>query len=147
MPDYSRTQIYMILCKDERNTEFYIGATTDFQNRMTKHKYDCNNENSKEYNYKVYTFIRPNGGWDNYKMMKIEDYPCEDKLQSDLREGYWIATLGAKLNSNLPRRSNKQYYIDNANIIKEQNKQYRIDNKDKINERDRLRYHNKKNQT
>ena len=65
------------------------------------------------YNIFVYQFIRENGGWDNFDMILIEEYECENRLQAEQRERYWIETLKAELNQIIPSRTRKQYYETN----------------------------------
>ena len=50
LPNYQNTIIYIIKCKDDNIIKEYIGSTTNFKQRKNKHNYDCNNENSKNYN-------------------------------------------------------------------------------------------------
>ena len=62
--DYSKTIIYKIIKNDDfENSNVYIGSTTDFIRRKSHHKWNCNNENRKEYNRKVYKIIRENIFW------------------------------------------------------------------------------------
>ena len=82
MPDYSKTIIYRIVCKDANITDCYIGHTTNMVKRRQYHKGSCNNENDKHYNLKVYQFIRNNGGWDNGQMIEIEKCPCNDMAEA-----------------------------------------------------------------
>ena len=58
--DYSKTIIYKIVCNDLTITEVYVGHTTNFIKRKAPHKYNCNNPNSKSYNFKIYNIIRNN---------------------------------------------------------------------------------------
>ena len=119
--------------KITNNTNIYIGSTTNFKNRMSQHKHTCNTPHNKGYNLKVYTFIRNNGGWDNFTMEIIETTEKTGKELCEL-ERYYIELLNADLNNDLPNRTRKEYYQDN----KEKAKQYREDNKEKYKE------HNKK---
>ena len=79
--DYSKALIYKIVCNDLNIKDCYVGSTTDFTKRKGHHKRGCNNVNTKCYNYNVYQFIRANGGWDNWTMVLVENYPCENKLE------------------------------------------------------------------
>jgi hypothetical protein len=145
--NYLRTKIYKIVCKDLTIKHTYVGHTTQWTDRKSHHKSDCRNENSKNHNFPVYIFIRNNGGWDNWDMILIEDYPCENKLQAEQRERYWIETLNANLNISIPTRNKKEYYEDNREYIlqrtcqhyrenenekKQYNNEYRRENKQKI---------------
>nr|NIU85936.1 GIY-YIG nuclease family protein [Nitrosopumilaceae archaeon] len=92
---------YKLVCKDSKITEIYVGKTTDTRKRWNDHKSICNNENRREYNYKVYQFIRDNGNIDNWKMVEIEKKNL-NKDKACLREGYWYEELKATLNTCKP---------------------------------------------
>jgi len=124
MPDYTKTVIYKIVCKDETITDMYIGHTTNFKNRIIDHKCCCNNIKDKSYNIKLYHFIRENGGWDNWDMIKIEEYPCNNINEATKRERYWVEELKSSLNTDIPSRTQKEYYKENINKIKEYSKKY-----------------------
>ena len=82
--NYQNTVIYKICCDDTE--EFYIGSTTDFTRRKSQHKSACNNENNKNHTSKIYQTIREYGGWDNWRMVVVEEYPCENKREAEKRE-------------------------------------------------------------
>jgi len=132
--DYSKTIIYKLCCNDINITEIYIGSTTDFKARKYQHKTSCNNEKCKKYNYKVYQYIRDNGGWDNWSMIMIEEYSCNCKLEAEKRERYYIEEFKSSLNNNIPTRTFKEYYENNQDKKKEYNKEYYENNQDKIKE-------------
>ena len=161
--DFSRNLIYKIVCKDLTITELYVGHTSNFRVRKNTHKSSCNNEKAKGYNYKVYSYIRDNGGFENWSMIEIEKYPCNDANECSARERYWIETLKANLNINIPSRTykeyrelnkekikerqkerDKEYYKQNKEEIKEKLKEYQQLNRDKINQKQRERYALKK---
>ena len=71
--DYSNTIIYKIFCRDTNIKEVYIGHTTNFVNRKSAHKSSCKNSDSK-----LYTFIRENGGWENWKILIIDVVECNN---------------------------------------------------------------------
>ena len=64
--------IYKICC-DDCPDFVYVGSTKSFRHRKYQHKCCCNKENSAKYNRKLYTTIRENGGWDNWRMVIIEE--------------------------------------------------------------------------
>jgi hypothetical protein len=132
--NYSSTIIYKIVCKDLNITDLYVGHTTNFIKRKQSHKKNCKNPSSKSYNLKVYSTIRDNGNWDNWDMIEIEKYNCNDRNEAAARERYWYETLHAKLNIVYPQRSNKEYRIDNKEKILLKKKEYRINNKEIIQE-------------
>lgn len=129
--NYQNTLIYIIKCKDDNITEEYIGSTTDFTKRKSRHKYSCNNEKDKKYNFKLYKIIRDNGGWDNWIMLEVEKYPCQDGNDARRREEEIRVERKAKLNSikAFCGETKQEYY-----------KQYKEDHKEYLNNYDRQRY-------
>lgn len=157
--DYSKTVIYKIVCNDVSVKDLYVGNTTDFTKRKGSHKSSCNNVNAKHYLLKVYKMIRENDGWDNFTMVLIENYPCENGDEARARERHWYDTLHATMNSNQPQRTKedqvnynmsdtrktyrathkeeiseyqKQYYLINKDTKLQQQAKYQSDNKVKI---------------
>ena len=123
MPDYSKTIIYKIVCKDETVDYLYVGSTTNFTKRKYTHKNACNNETNNDYNQKKYVEMRNNGGWDNFDFIEIEKYPCNNRREAGKRE----EELRKKLNANM---NSYRCYIT-AEQKKEHYKVYRELNKDK----------------
>jgi len=122
MNSYQNTIIYKLACKDPTITDIYVGHTTDFIKRKQCHKYSCNNENDKRYNYLVYQFIRENGGFNNWEMIQIELYPCNDANEATSRERHWLETLHATLNINTPSRTAQEWREKYNAYMKEYNK-------------------------
>jgi group I intron endonuclease len=127
--------IYKIYCKDENIKDCYIGSTKNLSKRIIQHKINCNNSNLVyKYNLKIYTFIRNNGGFDNFDFEIVEVLMCKDKNEALNRERYWIETLKASLNTIKPtfdyenmcnyrqkwRNENKEY-ISSYNSNRERN--------------------------
>ena len=130
--DYSKSCIYKIVCKDTSITDCYIGSTTCMRRRKNSHKTICNNENDKGYNYKIYQFIRDNGGWDNWDMVLIEKVNVNDGYELHKEERKWIEELNSTLNSSIPTRTDKEYYNDNKEKIDEKKKEWRESNKERV---------------
>jgi hypothetical protein len=107
--DYSNTIMYKIVCKDLNVKELYVGHTVNFRMRKCKHASDCAYEMSKNYNLKIYKYIRENGGWSNWEMIEIEKYNCNDGNEARARERYWYEQLEAKLNQCYPARGDREY--------------------------------------
>jgi len=164
---YSRTVIYKITCLDKNIEYSYVGSTTDFTQRKKLHKSSCNNKNAKTHNLKLYTTIRENGGWLNWTMIQIEEYPCNNKREAECREEYWRVELNAQLNmkkafgaetkaeyqkiyrdenKDAIKEQKKHYYKTNKDEIKEQMKQYREEHKDEIKEQKKHHYETNKNE-
>jgi len=136
--DYAKTIIYKLVHKDDLNDDnIYTGHTTEMTKRKTMHKSDCTNPNSEKYNQKNYKYIRENGGWDEWLMIEIEKYPCKDKPEAIARERVIQTEMKAKLNSNIPGRTQKEYHQDYHEKISEQKKQHYQDNREKIAEREK----------
>jgi hypothetical protein len=158
--DYTKTIFYKIVCNDLNIKDCYIGHTTNFTKRKTRHKSNCNNENTPTYNLNVYKFIRDNGGWSNWSMIMIDEVKCENVLDARKKEREYIELLKPQLNKEIPTRTqkeweeankeklkeyreqhtnkmkeyNKIYYEVNKNELLEKNKEYRDQHKDKIKE-------------
>ena len=135
--DYTNTTIYKLCCKNPTIIDIYIGHTSNFTQRKNQHKRSCCNENSINYNQYVYQFIRQNGGWDNWCMVQIELKNCKDKREAEIRERYWIETLNAKLNCNMPittkeekDKQKQDWYEENKDIILEKAKEHSEENKE-----------------
>jgi len=124
--------IYIIKCKDPKIKQCYIGSTTNFNKRKVKHKSNCNNKNSRKYNYKVYKFIRENGNFDNFYFEILQDeIEFNHRKELEIIERFHIEDIGFNLTLNtiIPSRTKKEYmkkYIeDNKNKINKINKKAR----------------------
>jgi hypothetical protein len=125
--DFSKTVIYHFVCKDEMIKCLYVGSTTNFNKRKANHKSACNIETSKDYQYKVYQTIREHGGWNNWCMKPLEEFPCENKTQQVIREQFWIDKLKPEMNCKVAHREGENEY--------EKNKAYRDANPEMIKEK------------
>ena len=90
--------IYKIYCKDENIKDCYIGSTKYFTNRKRRHKYDCSNINCMAYNYKLYKFIRENGGFTNFDFEILETFNTIDTQDLYKIEGQYMENNNANLN-------------------------------------------------
>jgi hypothetical protein len=61
--------------------------------------------------------LRENGGWDRFKMIEVEKYPCTDKREAGRREDEVMKELKANMNSHKASRTQKQYYEDNKDKL------------------------------
>jgi hypothetical protein len=98
MPDYSKTIIYKLINYDCPES-LYVGSTTNFTKRKQDHKKSSYNEKSKRYNLKLYEIIRKNGGWEHWHMIKICDYPCNNRREAEQEEDKYMIELKANMNS------------------------------------------------
>jgi len=85
--------IYNLFKKD--SNDCYIGKTRDIPKRMALHKYY-----SKSSTYKLYEFMRTNGGYENFDYEILEtDIPKE---QGNAKERHYYNLYTPSLNSNVP---------------------------------------------
>jgi hypothetical protein len=103
--------------------------------------------------------IRENKGWENWIMLQIEKFPCNDSNEAHARERYWYENMNAKLNTQVPNRTrdewrdehkedvkeyakeyNAKYYDEHKKEMKEEMKEYYIQNKDRIKDRKKEYY-------
>ena len=135
MPNYQNGIVYKLCCNNLSIKDVYIGSTTSFRKRKYTHKSDCNDVNAKNYNSKVYKFIRDNGGFKNWSMILIAETPCNSKLELNKFERKFYEAFNPSLNSVYTGRTEKEYQKkyrqDNKDKIKIRSKKYRDDNKDK----------------
>jgi hypothetical protein len=125
MPDYTKGKIYKLICNE--TNKIYIGSTCqELSKRKADHKNDYNrwqiNKTTK--NISSYDIIKNN----NYDIILIEEYLCNNKNELHARERYWI----------------EQYDCVNKIIPTRTQHEYRNDNIDKIKEYDNDRYHNER---
>jgi len=119
--------VYKIFCKDENIKDCYVGSTNDIGERIRCHKGNCNNTKRPHYNYRVYKFIRDNGGWENwdYEIIDVLNGITHDELM--ICERKYIEEIGT-LNSYMSWRAlgecvgkrnryNLGYYHKNKKIV------------------------------
>jgi len=94
--------LYSIKPNNPNDTNLYIGSTVNFNRRKQQHKKAVTNKRGGTYYCILYRYIRKCGGWDNFTMEKILDYPCETKQQGLLKEKEYIISHKATLNSVMP---------------------------------------------
>jgi len=129
--DYSRCVMYQIKCNDPDVDHVYVGHTTDFTKRKSQHK-----TGSKSSDRKLYRTIRENGGWDNFKMLQVETFPCNNKREAEAREDQLMTALRANMNQNRAFMTREQI----CERDKQQQKKYCEANKEHIAERRKQHY-------
>ena len=96
--DFNKTIMYKIQHKENKNL-IYVGSTDDLIERIKSHKKAYYNQNSQQYNYKVYRMIRENGGFNMFLFNKIECFSCKDKCEARKRETELMTELKSTMNS------------------------------------------------
>jgi hypothetical protein len=136
--------IYRLYCKNTEITDFYIGSSVNAQQRYWDHKVDCNNPKRRNYEIKLYTFIRANGGIENWTFEVIDK--CEFHLRNQI-EQKWLDELKPSLNMDrahltIEEKKNvaKKYHEDNKEIIHKKKEAYYQANQEEIRTKSRERY-------
>tara|TARA_R110000803_G_scaffold202070_1_gene267046 strand:- start:43 stop:645 length:603 start_codon:yes stop_codon:yes gene_type:complete len=137
--DYSKGFIYKLCCKDVNIKEIYIGSSLNYKSRKKAHKSTINCITARGYNTYKYQFIRNNGGWDNWDMIEVKKYPCNDKRELEAEEDKIMRELKASLNGkNVIYNDEDQklrdhlYYMKNRDVIIKKSKDYYDKNKNPI---------------
>ena len=87
--------IYKICC-DDLPDFVYVGSTKAFRQRKTFHKMNSKKDERTE---KLYTTIRENGGWENWRMVILEDIGEVSFTEARIKEEEHRVKLNANLNS------------------------------------------------
>jgi len=110
--DYKNGKIYTL--RSHQTDKIYIGGTTtSLHKRLYNHKktYECWNRGKHAYLTSVEILKYP----DVYIEL-LEEFPCDNKLQLNTREGEYIRTMDC-VNKNIPGRTPTEYYNDNRDLI------------------------------
>ena len=95
MSRYTNGKIYKLVNNTDK--EIYIGSTcVPLHKRFYKHKQDA----IRFPNRKVYKHLIEIG-WDEVKIILIESFSCENKMELEKRERYYIDQLSPSLNTTL----------------------------------------------
>jgi hypothetical protein len=143
MRNYNKSRIYKIWSDDEGVNEFYIGSSADFKKRCKTHYSKCNNPIANEYENKLYTYIRNNGGFGNFYIHIIQKLSCKNNRELREIEQQWITQLKHTLNNIRANRTledhkndmliyYKKYYQENKLEKKITDKEYYESNKQQI---------------
>ena len=111
MSRYEKSQIYKLCCKDPNVTDFYVGSTSNFTRRKQEHKRcSTNKSNSSHVHYttKLYKCIRSNGGFENWSMIQLLNYPCQNKREREMKEREFVELLKPSLNCCLPTLTDEE---------------------------------------
>lgn len=121
--NYDNCIIYKIVCKDENCKDIYVGQTCDFIRRKHAHK-----AQSQKKNLFLYKIIDENGGWANWNMEVVQEFPATSKQDVLDREQYWINNLQANLNTHVrydPSDYKREWYFKNRERIQQHQKENR----------------------
>ena len=140
--DYSLGKIYKII--DNTSNMFYVGSTCypKLSQRLAKHRSHLR-DYEKGYGPYVTSFEILNN--DDYKIILLENYPCNNIDELKSQEQVWLDKLrctnmvnnkNAKgLNIERVKEKRKEYKEQNKEEIAQKGKEYREKNKDKLAEK------------
>jgi len=127
MPDYSKGKIYKLWSPSTGLT--YIGSTCQsIAMRLAGHVRNKKCHDIGKYNYVTSFEILE---YNDYRIDLLEEYPCENRMQLNKREGEIITQIDC-INKNIAGRTQKQYYEANKDEIREWHKHYYEANKETL---------------
>lgn len=144
MVNYENGKIYKILDKTTGN--IYIGSTAEkyLSRRLQRHighykSYITN----KKYYMTSFEILKNN----NFEILLLETYPCNNKYELEQKERYYIEN-NTCVNKVIPTRTKKEYDIiyrqENKDKKKETDKLYRENNKEKVKQNKKKHYEENK---
>jgi hypothetical protein len=99
MPNYQDGKIYMVWAGNDR----YYGSTTNtLSRRLSAHKSVYKNEKVLKKNTCCVLFEKY--GVDNCKIELVELFPCNSKMELEMREGFYVRENDC-VNRNMPRQT------------------------------------------
>ena len=144
--------IYSLTCKDKDVAGIYVGSTSDFVSRQSKHK--CDSKDKNKNHIKLYKCMNETKGWLNWEFTFLQVLTC---TESDARilERLWYDKLDADLNMRKPHLTkeekkiydaerHKLYYSDNRDALLEYSKNYYSYNKEELLENNNVYRSNNK---
>jgi hypothetical protein len=111
MDRYSKAKIYKIV--DNTSRKVYVGSTCEdtLAKRLSKHVDSYKRHLKGNYNNVTSFQILSN---ENYDIILIENYPCNNKDELRARERYWIENTDFCVNKNIPTRTREE--LDNMKV-------------------------------
>ena len=157
--DYSNCYIYYIIDSDK--VVHYVGSTSNFNSRKSKHKSICNHENNPHYHLDIYKYIRDNGGFEQFEIIpisKIENVKNQTELsiaeRLEMEKFTGLKNMRGSFRSEKEKvemrkqwkKDNPEKHAENSRIWRENNpekykqhcKKYYEANVEKIKERNRI---------
>jgi len=132
MPDYANGKIYKIVGED--GSVYYGSTTTSLKLRKKRHRY-----------YKGTSAYQKIISQMDWKMILIENYPCESKKELEAREGWYIRENPC-VNRVVAGRTKKEYYSDHREEALANRKKYYVENRERINVGQRKHYQDNREQ-
>jgi len=126
------------------NGKSYVGSTKNIKKRIVYHKGFLYNKTCRQYNFKLYKYIRENGGWENVIFHILQE--CNEDVRY-IVEDFYIKHYNCELNSvgailDLEKQKEykkkynmkygKDYYQENKEELIDNAKEYYKNNKQKV---------------
>ena len=138
--DYSKAKIYKLECLTTGKK--YIGSTKrNLSQRLANHTYEFRQwciDNPSHY-CSSFEVIKEG----NYVMMLLETYPCENKDELVTKEREYIINNDC-VNKVIPKRTSKEWAIDNKEHVTELRREYREKHKERLNKCKKVYYETNK---
>ena len=129
---YNHGKIYKICNSVPDN--IYIGSTCNLlYKRLHQHRSNFKSWINGEKKYMTSYKIFEEDDIENVRIILIEEFSCNSKMELQRKERHYIKTLEC-VNKVVPGRTDKEYYKDNIDKIKKYNEQ----NKEKISKTRKL---------
>jgi hypothetical protein len=97
-----RVDIYIMKHRTDNTMSVYVGSTTDLKRRKRQHKYHCSTPTSDKHMFRMYKYVRDNGGFENWDITSLMNLiNPTDTLRFTLEQHLitqYNATLNTKFN-------------------------------------------------
>ena len=99
--DYKKIVFYRIRCFNTEIKDNYIGYTTNLVIKKAYIKKCCQKCVTKDNitSNNLYKIINSNGGYSNWSIDFLENYPCDNILEIKQRLQYWCNLYNANLST------------------------------------------------
>lgn len=125
---YANGKIYKLENDWDEFDAIYVGSTCKLLiQRKTKHDYSAKIYPDRPV-YEYFNYF----GWENVKIVLLEDFPCANEEELLIREKFWIDKLKPDLNVVMIGRTRKEYYKANKEKLLQGNHEYYETNKEEV---------------
>lgn len=135
MVNYQHGKIYRLVC-NVTGLQYISSTTQPLSRRLAEHvsKFKAWKTGKTKYvtSFKVFE-------GDDYEIILVEGFPCENKDQLHARERRWIESL-PNVNHHIPTRTKKEWVEANKELIVEYKRQHYVAHKDYLLEKQRRYY-------
>ena len=94
-----RVDFYIMKHITDNTMSVYIGSTTDLKRRKRQHKYHCSTPTSDKHMFRMYKYVRDNGGFDNWEITSLMNLINPSDRARYTLEQHLMIQYGATLNT------------------------------------------------